>query len=277
MKYEPELVFFCGANLLEGPVWDAKRQSVLCVSIEQSHIYHIDVETGNIKTFQTNGQVGCVLLMDENYMIAATYNGLYKMDIDTGESEFLIQLNSDENLRYNDGTLDGRGRILVGTTGYQCLAENRNCLYSWDGQQVKKLVTNTTISNGIAFSKDNKWMYFVDTPTRKVGRYFYDIEKGEAVFERFIIEIPDEEGVPDGICMDKDGMLWVAQWGGSKVSQWNADTGEKIGEIIMPCLNVSSCCIGGIDGDTLYVTTAKHDDGSVSEKMAGGLFSVKLR
>lgn len=276
MNYEPKLVFYCGSTLLEGPVWDSNRHAVLCVSIEQACIYLIDVETGKVRTFQTNGQVGCAMFKNESCIIAATYNGLYEIDINTGNSSFLTQLIEDKQLRYNDGILDSKGRILVGTTGYQCLAQNRNCLYSWDGKQSKKLVTDTTISNGIDFSKDNKWMYFVDTPTRKVGRYFYDIETGEAEFDKYVIEIEDA-GVPDGICMDDDGMLWVAQWGGSKVSKWNPDTGKKVDEVIIPCLNVSSCCIGGENRDTLYVTTAQHDDGSESEIMAGGLFAVKLR
>lgn len=276
MKYNPELVFYCGSTLLEGPVWDEKRQAVLCVSIEQSCVYHICVETGAVRSFQTDGQVGCALLKTDDSIIAATYNGLYEINIDTGVSKFLVQLNQDKQLRYNDGILDSCGRILVGTTGYKCLAENKNCLYSWDGQEIKKLVTETTISNGIDFSKDDKWMYFVDTPTRKVGRYFYNIETGEVAFDKYVIEITDA-GVPDGICMDDDGMLWVAQWGGSKVSKWNPNTGERLGEIIFPCLNVSSCCIGGKDRDTLYVTTAQHDDGSESELTAGGLFAVKIR
>lgn len=276
MNREPELVFYCNSTLLEGPRWDAKRNSLLCVSIEQSCIYEINTKTGKIRTFQTNGQVGCALLDNNDHIIAAAYNGLYQIDMNTGKSEFLIQLNTEKDLRYNDGILDAKGRVLVGTTGYNCSAPNRNCLYSWDGQQIKKLVTGTTISNGIAFSKDNTKMYFVDTPTKKVGCYSYDIETGDSVFEKYVIEITDG-GVPDGICMDDDGMLWTAEWGGSKVSKWNPATGEKTDEIVLPCLNVSSCCIGGEKKDTLFITTAKHDDGSMSEIMAGGLFAVKIR
>lgn len=275
MEYEPELVFYSGSTLLEGPVWDDERKAVFCVSIEQECIYHFSIETGSVKTFPTNGQVGCALLKDKDCIIAATYSGLYKIDISTGMSEFLIQLNQDTKLRYNDGILDSRGRVLVGTTGYNSLAKNKNCLYSWDGQQIKKLVTETTISNGIGFSTDDKYMYFVDTPTQKVSRYFYDINTGNAKFDKDIIHI--EEGIPDGICVDVDDMLWVAQWNGSKVSKWNPYTGEKLLEIELPCKNVTSCCIGGEKKEYLFVTTAKHDDGTESEELAGGLFKIQIR
>lgn len=276
MKYEPKLVFYSGATLLEGPVWNEERQEIVCVSIEQNCIYLIDVQIGCVKTYHTNGQVGCAVFKNKDCILAATYNGLYEIDVNTEESIFITQLIQDKNLRYNDGKLDSCGRLLVGTTGYKCLAENKNFLYSWDGSQCRELITGTTISNGIDFSKDDKWMYFVDTPTKKVGRYRYDINTGDAVFDKYIIEITDK-GVPDGICLDDDGMLWVAQWGGSKVSKWNPDSGEKLDEILLPCLNVTSCCVGGKDRDMLYITTAQHDDGTESELMAGGLFAVKIR
>lgn len=276
MKYEPKLAFYCGSTLLEGPVWDERRQALLCVSIEQACVYQISLASGEVKTFRTDGAVGCALLTAEGSIVAAAKNGLYRIDIDSGKSEFLVQLNEEEQLRYNDGALDAKGRILVGTMGYGALQPYRGCLYSWDGSQKKILVEGTTISNGIAFSKDSAKMYFVDTPTKKVGCYTYDLETGSAQFARYAVEIVDA-GVPDGICMDDEGMLWVAQWGGAKVSRWNPETGEKLDEIPMPCKNVSSCCLGGAKRDTLFVTTAKHDDGSESEELAGGLFAVKLK
>lgn len=273
--FKPELVFYMGSSLLEGPCWNSATEEILCVSIEQQCIYSVNSLTGSVKTYMMEGQVGCIALIDKEHILAAEYHGIYRINLKSGEKTFITQLNENDKLRYNDGKMDTRGRFLVGTTGYKCLAENQNFLYSWDGNERKALISGTTISNGIGFSTDDKYMYFVDTPTQKVSRYFYDINTGNAKFDKDIIHI--EEGIPDGICVDVDDMLWVAQWNGSKVSKWNPYTGEKLLEIELPCKNVTSCCIGGEKKEYLFVTTAKHDDGTESEELAGGLFKIRIR
>lgn len=273
--FKPELAFYVGSTLLEGPCWKKDTGEILCVSIEQKCIYSVNLTSGKISSFMLEGEVGCVALEDNNNILVAEYNGIYRINLNSGEREFVTHLITDKSIRYNDGKMDAAGRFLVGTTGYKCLAENQNVLFSWNGIEKKELISGTTISNGIGFSKDNMYLYFVDTPTKKVSRYLYDIGTGDAKFDKDIIYI--DEGIPDGICVDVDDMLWVAQWGGYKVSKWNPYTGEKLLEILLPCKNVSSCCIGGDREDLLFVTTAKHDDGTESEELAGGLFKIRIR
>ena len=152
----------------------------------------------------------------------------------------------------------------MGTTGYKCFKEKQCALYSHDGKSAKVLVSGTSISNGIGFYKN--YLFFIDTPTRKVGRYLYD-ENGNATFDKYIVSI-EGSGVPDGMDIDDQGNLYVAIWGGSRIEKYNQE-GEKIGELAIPALNVTSVCIAG---DKLYITTAMHDDGTASEPMAGGLF-----
>ena len=97
---------------------------------------------------------------------------------------------------------------------------------------------------------------------------------GNISFLKNIIEIIDR-GFPDGICVDIDDMIWVAEWEGGKVCKWNPNNGEKIKEIKMPCKRVTSCCIGGENLDYLYITSAKETN--VKDNYSGGLFRVKIR
>lgn len=274
--YEIKLIFYAGSTLLESPCWSKEKKALLFVSIEQKIVYYYDIEQNVIITFKMKGQVGCAVFETENTILVAEYTGIYRINIETGERRFVVHLNDNPQLRYNDGIIDPVGRFLVGTTGYNCLAEKQNSLYSWNGMEKKILVHNTTISNGIDFSKDGRFMYFVDTPTKVIKRFLYNIYSGEAEYDEDIIYIKDES-FPDGICTDIDDMLWVAQWGGGKVSKWNPYTGEKLFELQLPCKNVSSCCVGGEEDKFLFVTTAQHDDGTISEMMAGGLFSIQIR
>ena len=260
----PQLVFYAQSTLLEGPVWNKELGCVLCVSIEQERIFLVFPKEQVVKTFKTRGQVGFAVFDGNEHIIYAAYQGVFRLNISTGDEVFLYHLISDPTIRYNDGKRDPKGRLLLGTTGYKRFKEKQCTLYSHDGNSSKILVSGTSISNGIGFYKN--FLYFIDTPTRKVGRYIYD-EEGNATFDKYIVSI-EGEGVPDGMDVDTEGNLYVAIWGGSRVEKYN-QAGEKIGEIRIPALNVTSVCIAG---EKLYITTAMHDDGSESEPMAGGLF-----
>ncbi|MBC8080577.1 MAG: SMP-30/gluconolactonase/LRE family protein, partial [Gorillibacterium sp.] len=86
------------------------------------------------------------------------------------------------------------------------------------------------------------------------------------------------EGYPDGMCIDEEGMLWVAHWGGWKVSRFNPVTGERIAEISVPAAQVTSCAFGGENLDELYITTARtglSQEELDKQPAAGGLFRVK--
>lgn len=260
----PKLVFYAQSTLLEGPAFNKELNLVLCVSIEQERIFLINPEEQTVKTFKTRGQVGFAVFDDSSHIIYAAYEGVFRLDISTGQETFLYHLINDPQIRYNDGKKDPKGRLLLGTTGYKCFKEKQCTLYSHDGVSARTLVDGTSISNGIGFYKN--YMFFIDTPTRKIGRYLYD-ENGNATFDKYIVSI-EGIGNPDGMDIDDQGNLYIAIWGGSRIEKYNQN-GEKIGELALPTRNVTSVCIAE---DKLYITTAKHDDGTPSEPMAGGLF-----
>lgn len=270
-----ELVFYAGSSLLEGPIWDVRNKLVYCVSIEQGIIYQINPNSGEVQSFMTEGNVGCVALTQDQYLISAEKVGIFKINPTTRERLYLTQLESNKDLRYNDGKFDPIGRFIVGTKSEKDFFKEKSIikgkLFSYyDGEQTV-LLENLLISNGIGFSLDNKKMYFIDTPTKKVAQYEYDIETGNIVFEKYIIEI-DGIGWPDGMCVDLDGHIWVAEWEGSRVRKWDIRNGQVLDEVIVPCSRVTSCCLGGEDLRDLFITTAKKE----GDILGGSLFKHKL-
>ncbi|MGB4944086.1 MAG: SMP-30/gluconolactonase/LRE family protein [Trichococcus flocculiformis] len=271
---KPELVFYAGSTLLEGPHWDAQNNLIYCVSIEDNMIYAIDPETGEVGTYLTEGPVGCAVLDQKGMILEAEKSGIFRIDPRTKEKQLVAKAHDDERIRYNDGKLDPKGRLLVGTMGYDKTYEGESALYAIEKDgTVRTVLDGLTLANGMGWSPDGKTLYFIDTPTKKVGSYAYDPETGEAIFEKYVIEITDGSN-PDGMCVDMEGMIWVAQYGGEKVCRWDPESGGKLEEIRMPVKNVTSCCLGGENLEYLYITTAK--DGETQEALAGGLFRVKL-
>ncbi len=271
-----ELIFYAGSSLLEGPIWDKQNNLLYCVSIEQGLIYQINPKSGEVQSYPSKGSVGCVALTSDNNLISAEKEGIFITNPKTKEKTYLTQFESNPDLRYNDGRFDPVGRFLVGTKSEKDFFLEKEIvkgkLFSYYNGECKILLDNLLISNGIGFSHNNEKMYFIDTPTKKVAQYRYDIYNGDVLFEKYIIEI-DGSGWPDGMCVDLDGNIWVAEWEGGKVRKWDVNTGKVLDEILLPCPRVTSCCLGGENMDELFITTAKSE-GNI---FGGALFIKKLK
>jgi sugar lactone lactonase YvrE len=150
-------------------------------------------------------------------------------------------------------------------------------LYSFDGKQVTTLLSGVTISNGLAWSVDHKTFYYIDTPTREVKAFDYDLTTGQIANPHTVIHVPESLGWPDGMTSDTDGNLWITMWGGAQLTKWNANTGKLLEQIPVPALHTSSCVFGGKEMNELYVTSARKGMSEADLKkypLSGGLFKV---
>ncbi len=68
--------------------------------------------------------------------------------------------------------------------------------------------------------------YYIDTPTKKVVRFHYNICTGEIRNPNDVIIFPEMTVYLIEVTIDKEGCLWIAHWGGSKITRWNPSTGE---------------------------------------------------
>jgi sugar lactone lactonase YvrE len=144
---------------------------------------------------------------------------------------------------------------------------------------VRKLLDNLSISNGMGWSPDYSTMYLIDSPTKKVFAFDYDLTTGNISNRRVVVTIPDElRGYPDGMATDQEGMIWVALWAGFKITRWNPQTGELLQSISIPAPNVTSCTFGGLNMNELYITTARKDmdEAALAQyPQAGSVFRLK--
>ena len=138
-----------------------------------------------------------------------------------------------------------------------------------------QVLTPCTIPNGIVWTPQHDFMYWIDTFCGTVDRFKSDSASGDVSDREVAIKIDDKDGYPDGMTMDSDGNLWIAMWGGWSVNQYNPSTGEKMRSIKLPCAQVTSCAFGGDDLNQLFITTAScglSDQALREQPLAGGLF-----
>jgi sugar lactone lactonase YvrE len=272
---QTELIFDAKATLGEGPVWDSKTQTLYWLDILEKRIY-----AGTRILAQLDDLIGCLAPRKNGNFILGTRLGFANLNPDSGQLTVLTALDSElPTNRLNDGKCDPAGRFIAGTMDMG--EENPSgALYSFDGKQVTRLLSGITISNGLAWSVDHKTFFYIDTPTREVKAFDYDLATGQIANPRAVIHVPESLGWPDGMTSDTDGNLWIAIWGGAQVTQWNPSTGKLLEQIQVPALHTSSCVFGGKDMNELYVTSARKSMSETDLKkypLSGGLFKVETK
>ncbi|GMQ34042.1 SMP-30/gluconolactonase/LRE family protein [Algoriphagus taiwanensis] len=264
----------------EGPLWIAKLGCFFWVDIEKGnlHRYHLTSEKLEIRHFPN--RLAVVLEGQDGKLILGLGRRLVRYDSETEEIGELCAV--EENLtlnRFNDGKVDPQGRIWIGTLS-TLFTEGAGSLYLiGKNLQPEVQLKNLTISNGMAWKPDHQTFYFIDTPTKKIQEFSFNPESGEIKFRRIAIEIPEGLGFPDGMCIDREGMLWVAHYAGSGVYRWNPQSGELLDKIELPVPHVTSCCFGGENLDVMLVTTAQENLSAEDlEKypQSGDVFLVKV-
>ena len=121
-------------------------------------------------------------------------------------------------------------------------------------------------------------MYYIDTPKECVFAFDYDSETGEISNQRTAFGIPPGTGHPDGCCLDAEGNVWVAQWGGWRVVAYRPSDGSIVAEVRLPVAHVSSCTFGGPGLRDLYITSAKEhlsEEERAAQPLAGCSFIVR--
>jgi sugar lactone lactonase YvrE len=96
---------------------------------------------------------------------------------------------------------------------------------------------------------------------------------------RTVVTLGEDDGFPDGFTIDKEGMIWLAQWGAFCVCRYNPTRGERLLKIDVPAAHTSACTFGGPDMDDLYITTARDriapEELDGTQEHAGSLFKIK--
>jgi sugar lactone lactonase YvrE len=269
----PELLYDAKASLGEGPIWDARTQTLYWLDILNKRIY-----AGADILVELDEFIGCIAPRKSGGLVLTKRFSFASLELDPVRAT-LFQPLVDEptNNRFNDGKCDPRGRFLAGTMDMN-ESDPNGSLYSFDGKSVTKILGDVTISNGMAWSRDHKTFYYIDTPTRIVRAFDYDLETGAIANPRKAIYVPEALGWPDGMTSDTQGNLWIAMWGGAKMTKWNPNTGELLEQIPVPAKNVSSCVFGGKNMNELYMTSARKglDEATLTQyPLTGGVFRLE--
>jgi len=275
---EASIAIDAKAGLLEGPVWDPNGRCLYFVDIMQGRVHRwlprSDAPTTHDISAEV-GSVGAVALTERNDLVMATRDGFARLNPRTGAVSKIADVEADRpNQRMNDGACDPAGRFWAGTMALDETA-GAGSLYRLDRDgRVHTMLGDVTISNGLDWSPDTQTMYYVDSPTRRIDMFDFDLASGAIENRRSFVRIPKQHGIPDGLTVDADGCVWVALWRGAAVHRYTPygllDTLVRV-----PTSCPTSCAFGGSDLRDLYITTAAMElteRERAEQPLAGGLF-----
>jgi sugar lactone lactonase YvrE len=266
----------------ESPFWHPTEGALYWCDVPGRRLERWDCASGRRDGWSLDAEPGCCAPLLGGGLLVAMRDGLWRFDVGSGAHQRLVRAPYDEVVqRFNDGKADPMGRFWVGT-----LHEPRDrpaaALYRWAHGRIEGMAGGVTNSNGLAWSRDARTLYWSDTAAHTVYAFDFDGLEGQLsnrrVFKRFEPRRPDRPlaaygGRPDGAAVDAEDCLWLAMYEGARLVRLDAQA-TVVDEVPLPVRCPTMPCFGGDDLRTLFVTTACHqrpalerarqpDDGSV--------------
>ena len=269
-----EVALHAGAEVGEGPVWDAAAERLIWVDIGGHAVHFYDPASGVDRVVAVPESPGVAIPKAGGGFVLAIGHGFALMDADGTLEQVAALPQREVTARMNDGNCDCAGRLWAGTVGLNG-EPHAGALYRLDPDlTVTCVVDGVTESNGIDWSPDDRLMYFVDSYERRVDIFDFDAPTGSLANRRPFVSVDDGEILPDGLTVDVDGSVWVACWGGAAVRRFAPD-GTPQASISLPTPNITSPGFGGPGLDQLFITSAREGlsaDQLERDPDAGALF-----
>ena len=259
------------SDLGEGPIWSANTNSVTWTDITQNTFHTADIDTGRTMSFGVPSMVGAIAHSKDGGYIAATQKGFARIGVDGKYSPLHSFLPDD--MRMNDGKVDPSGRFWAGSMALS-FEKGRGSLYVLEkDNSYRSILDDITLSNGMGWSPDAQYFYYIDSVPGVLKRFDYDLYTGHISNPKDLITFDSSSGIPDGMSMSSDGKIVIALWDGGRIEIYEP-SGEKVSEITLGVSRPTSCTFAGTNRDILIVSTASQGIDRADEPLAGKILAV---
>jgi L-arabinonolactonase len=272
-----EVVLEARNSLGEGPCWHGGEQALYWVDALRPAVHRLNGD-GSLSTWEMPRIIGSFVFRRNGGLVGAMRNGFAAIDLSDGSSATIVDPEPDRPTNIlNDGKCDRLGRYWCGSRDGD-LSRPVGALHRLDPDfSVRRMDDGFIVSNGIAWSPDDRTMYFADSRAETVFAYDFNLDAGEISNRRVFFSTRDIEGRCDGATVDTEGFYWCALVHGGKIAR--VDPKGRFDRFIdMPVKHPTMCTFGGPDLDILYVTSAASmlsEAERASNPLAGALFAIR--
>ena len=210
---KPEIVADTKLATGEGPLWHPMEEKLYWLDIPNGCIFRYDPNTKNHECVYKGEVIGGFTIQEDGALLLFMEKGAVKIWRNGKLTTIIDEIPDERGTRFNDVIADSEGRVFCWTMSTK---DRLGRLYRLDiDGTLTTVVDGVGTSNGMGFTRDGKFMYHTDSKERKIFLYDYYRKSGEIANKRTLIEVPEGEGVPDGMTVDADGNVWSARWDGN--------------------------------------------------------------
>lgn len=267
-------------TLGESPIWLEAEQTLYWIDLRAPSLHTYHPENGNHRVTTLPATVGAVVPRKAGGVTLCMGDGLFAFRSGKNASKRMFDLSvpMPPEHRMNDATCDKHGQLWcsvmrdfgksatgtlyrIGPDGSICTARDR-----------------LTVPNGLCHDASTGKLYFTDTPRRRIEYADVIVPGGPPPVWLELCDLADVPGLPDGATLDSDGHIWCAMFGGGRLIRISPE-GEVVEIIVLPVSRPTSCAFGGVDLQSLFITTARQGlnvDELKNEPLAGSLLEIRL-
>jgi sugar lactone lactonase YvrE len=268
------------ADLGECPTWCGREQVLYWADIYKKTLNRFDPATGENRSWNLPETLGSFGLREGGGAVLALKSGFHFFDFDTNALTSVADVDEGHlpKNRLNDGRCDRAGRFWAGTMQDPPDAKRpTGTLYRLGtDRQASAMVGGLIVSNGLAFSPDDKILYVSDShaAVRTIWAYDFDLAEGSIRNQRVFVDTRGMPGRPDGAAVDADGCYWMAAADGWELVRFTP-AGKVDMTVKLPIQKPTMPAFGGPNLDTIYVTSIRPAGVDLSaQPLAGGLFAI---
>jgi sugar lactone lactonase YvrE len=254
-----QLAYPVPMQLGECPLWHPRENQLYWIDIDGRAVHRLALQNNMHQAWAMPSEPGAIAWCASGGMVVALRTGIHMLDTATGSLTPVAPPPYDTaRERFNDGRCDAAGRFWVGTL-YEPRDQPNAVLYALERGALRDSGNRATVSNGVAFSPDNRVIYHSDTTSHRISAYAFDLHNGTIGAGRVLRQFSTERnaqygGRPDGAAVDAEGNYWCAMYEGGRLLQLSP-SGEILREILLPVRCPTMVAFGGNDLRTLYITT----------------------
>lgn len=239
--------------LAESPAWGSYSETYLWVDIEQSAVFQC-LPGGLAQKIDCPLGATSVRELARNELLVTGRNSIYKL---TDSGQVILWLDSSSvsrDWRFNDSFLTPEGALLVGTKSLNNQHVGQR-VARFSKQGFEWWLGGLSLANGMALSLRHDALYVSDSVNSRILRWRLT-SNGELRDKDPEVHIANMVGEPDGLAIDREDRLWVAEWGTGRILVFSPD-GAELQRFNFSTPYVSSLAWVGPKYDQLLVTTAR--------------------
>jgi sugar lactone lactonase YvrE len=243
-----------GGRYFEGPRWDAGRLWFVDCMARTLLSLAPSGESEQHAKFDDDTPCGLGVLPDGRLIVLTMFKKRL-LTYKDGQLSLYADLSDIATGTIDDMIVDGLGRAYVGDLGFDLPpppdrgAVGRIILVTPDGA-MRVVAEGLRYPNGIAVSADNKRLVVAEMDGACLAEYDIEPDGGLSFRRRF-----GTMKSPDGICLDREGAVWVAAFDEDAFIRVDRD-GRELRRIEVPSRRAIACALGGPLRRTLFCLSA---------------------